>query len=111
VSRSADGGIYNVNADLAASELAKALRCEHLIYVTDVDGVLLDGRVAHEIRTGDIERLAAEKYVTGGMLPKIRSAAEAVTSGVGHVHICGWHGEGTLIDELAAETRHGTVIF
>jgi len=111
VSRSAAGEIFNVNADAAAAELAQAARCDHLLFVSDVDGVLVDGTVTHQIRINDIEKLAAAQYVTGGMLPKLRSAAEAVRNGVGQVHICGWHGPATLLHELSPDTMRGTVVF
>jgi acetylglutamate kinase len=110
VSRADDGQFYNVNADVAASELAQALRADHLVFVSDVNGVLIDGKVAHEIRIGDIEHLAEKQYVTGGMLPKLRSAAQAVQSGVGRVHICGWHGPQTLANEIDPSVASGTVI-
>jgi acetylglutamate kinase len=111
VSRSAAGEIYNVNADVAAAELATAIKCDHLMFVSDVEGVLVDGAVMHRIKTSDIEKLAELRHVTGGMLPKLRSAAEAVHSGVGKVHIHGWHGPTTLFDEINEDTMHGTMVY
>lgn len=112
ISRDAAGCIYNVNADLAAGELAKALKTDDLIYVSDVPGVMVDDTVVRKIRTGEIESLIARGHVTGGMIPKLRSAAEAVNRGVKRVHICGWQGSATLEQQLArsSETGHGTVI-
>jgi acetylglutamate kinase len=45
------------------------------------------------------------------MLPKVRSAAEAIRAGVKNIHICGWNGASTLAEELNAKTMTGTVIF
>lgn len=111
ISRDTAGCIYNVNADLAASELAMALKADDLIFVSDVPGVLIDKKVRKEIRTSEIEDLIAQGHITGGMIPKLRSAAEAVQKGVGKVHICGWKDSTTLRNELTTSTSSGTVIF
>lgn len=112
ISRDASGGVYNVNADLAAGELAMALKADDLIFVSDVPGVMVDDAVVKNIRTGEIEGLIARGHVTGGMIPKLRSAAEAVHRGVKRVHICGWQDSSTLELQLAkgADAAPGTVI-
>jgi acetylglutamate kinase len=110
ISRDAPGNTYNVNADLAASELAMAIRADDLVFVSDVAGVRIDGAVQAVIRIGEIEGLIASGQVTGGMVPKLRSAAEAVRRGVGRVHICGWGGVETLERELSGDGSGGTVI-
>jgi acetylglutamate kinase len=111
ISRDASGCIYNVNADLAASELAMAIKADDLVFVSDVPGVLIDKKVRSEIRTSEIEGLIAAGHITGGMIPKLRSAADAVNRGVGRVHICGWKDSSTLRNELTTSTSVGTVIF
>jgi acetylglutamate kinase len=111
VSRTVSGEIYNVNADLAASELAVALKADHCIFISDVGGVLLNNEIRHEIRSAEIEALIAEGYITGGMVPKVRSAREAVYRGVYKIHICTWYGPETLTNELTIETSQGTVIY
>jgi acetylglutamate kinase len=110
ISRDAEGRIYNVNADLAAGELAMALKADDLIFISDVPGVMVDDAVMKEIRTGEIENLIAAGHVTGGMIPKLRSAADAVSRGVKRVHICGWQGGSTLEQQLKRDTTPGTVI-
>jgi acetylglutamate kinase len=111
ISRDTAGAIYNVNADLAAGELAMAMRADDLVFVSDVQGVLIDGKVRSEIRTDEIEELISLGHITGGMIPKLRSAADAVERGVSRVHICGWNGRDTLKNELNTKTSNGTVIF
>ncbi|MBN1128331.1 MAG: acetylglutamate kinase [Chitinispirillaceae bacterium] len=111
LSRDKTGTIYNVNADLAASELAMAIKADDLIFVSDVPGVLIDDVVQKEIRTGEIEGLISRGHVTGGMIPKLRSAADAVHRGVKRVHICGWRDSATLQQQLLKDTATGTVIF
>lgn len=110
ISRDAHGNIYNVNADLAASEIAKKCRAEHLLFVSDVPGVKIDNTVKNIIKISEIEALIASGQITGGMAPKVRGAAEAVFAGVKQVHICGWNGPGTLSNELGGSTMTGTVI-
>jgi acetylglutamate kinase len=110
VSRGADGAFYNVNADLAASELAMALEAEDLIFISDVPGVKIGGAVRGVIRTSEIEGMISDGHVTGGMIPKLRSAADAVEKGVGRVHICGWNGAKTLVNEMADGKSAGTII-
>jgi acetylglutamate kinase len=111
ISRDAAGCVYNVNADLAASELAMALKADDLIFISDVPGVLIDNNVVKEIRTSEIEDLITRGHITGGMIPKLRSASEAVNRGVGRVHICGWKDSETLRNELTTSNSGGTVIY
>ena len=110
VSRDAAGNIYNVNADNAASELAIALRADDLIFISDVPGVKVNGAVRKTIRIPEIETLIAEGHITGGMIPKLRGAAEAIERGCGRVHISAWYGPHTLTNEMNLDTAQGTVI-
>ena len=110
ISRDTGGNIYNVNADLAASEIAKKCRAEHLVFVSDVPGVKIDNTVKSVIKISEIEAFITSGQITGGMAPKVRGAAEAVLAGVKQVHICGWNGPGTLSNELGRSTMTGTVI-
>ncbi len=110
VSRDNDGGIYNVNADNAAAEAAIALEADHLVYISDVPGVKVDGAVRRSIRTDEIEGLIADGHVTGGMIPKLRNAAEVIARGAKNVHICQWHGPQTLAEETDPAKAAGTTI-
>jgi acetylglutamate kinase len=110
ISRDKSGNIYNVNADVAASELAKALHAGHLVFISDVAGVLVEGKVRHTIKTSEIEDLITAGHIKGGMMPKVRGARESVENGVAQVHICGWNGSKTLENELNDNTASGTVI-
>ena len=110
VSRGVDGAVYNVNADLAAGELAMAMKADDLIFISDVPGVLIDDKVRRSIKINEIEELISAGHVTGGMIPKLRSAADAVKRGVKRVHICGWNGSGTLHNELVGGESAGTII-
>jgi acetylglutamate kinase len=110
VSLGANGEIFNVNADSAASEVAKAMKAGDLIFISDVPGVKIGGSVRKVIRVSEIEGLIESGDVTGGMIPKLRGAAAAVESGVARVHICGWHGPKTLMEEVDERTAEGTTV-
>ncbi len=101
VSLGSDGSSYNVNADEAAQAIAVAASADALIFLTNVPGVLKDGELVPSIYPGQVERLIEAGTVYGGMIPKVRSAAEAVRSGVKRVMI-------TDIDGLLA--GRGTVV-
>ena len=110
VSRDKKGYIYNVNADLAASEFAIANSSDDLIFISDVKGVLINGEVRKKISISEIEQMITDGHITGGMIPKLRSAADAIKLGVKRVHICGWYGKETLTQELSSESI-GTTIY
>ena len=110
VSLSEAGEFYNVNADLAASETAIAMEVDHLVFISDVPGVLINGAVQSVITLGEIEGLISDGHITGGMIPKMRSAADAINRGVRQVHICGWRDAHTLNEELHSEKPQGTTI-
>ena len=82
VSLGEDGLTYNVNADHVAAGIAVAVEANKLIFVSNVPGVQVTGRTMRALTVGQIEGLIADGYITGGMIPKVRSATEAVASGV-----------------------------
>lgn len=82
ISLGLDGCSYNVNADQVASALAAALRAARLIFVSNVPGVLLGGELARELTVAQVEAHIASGQIAGGMIPKVRSAIEAVEAGV-----------------------------
>jgi acetylglutamate kinase len=83
-----DGRPLNVNADTAAGRIAEALGAAKLILMTDVDGVKTNtGARLSSLAATDAERLIADGTITGGMIPKVECALEAVKNGVEKVHI------------------------
>lgn len=79
VSVDADDGLpTNVNADHAALAVATALEADELIFVSNVPGVLIDGAVAPQLTADEIERHIASGAIGGGMVPKVRSALDAL---------------------------------
>jgi acetylglutamate kinase len=75
-------GPLNVNADEMASALAIGLGAERLLFVTDVEGVLLEGRYLCAIGAESAELLLGEGSFEGGIVPKLTAAVRAVRSGV-----------------------------
>ncbi|MEJ8544062.1 acetylglutamate kinase [Brevibacillus borstelensis] len=84
---------YNVNADVSAGAVAAALGAESLVMVTDVPGILkpeADGAKTLVAKTdqAEIERMINEGIITGGMIPKVQAALDALSAGVAQVVIC-----------------------
>ncbi len=90
-----DGRPFNVNADHAALAVASALKAE-LIFLTDVPGVLYNGAVLPKLTANEAARLIDEGHITGGMIPKVRSALGAVAQGVASARITNLDGLASL---------------
>jgi acetylglutamate kinase len=75
-------GPLNVNADEAAAALARGLGAERLLFLTDVDGLILDGEVIDRIDAGDASALLDRALLEGGIVPKLRAAVAAAQAGV-----------------------------
>jgi acetylglutamate kinase len=73
---------YNVNADHAATAIAARLGAIKLIFVSNVPGILVAGRVVRAVTADQAEQWIQEGIITGGMIPKVRSAIHAVQGGV-----------------------------
>ncbi len=94
ISLGEDSYPYNVNADHAALAIAGALGVGEMIFLTDVPGVMVDGEVLSVLRADRVRGLIARGDVTGGMIPKTRSALRALEDGVGAVRITDIEGLG-----------------
>lgn len=99
----ADGSMFNVNADHVALAVAQALVAEALVFVSNVPGVLADDHLIERVTPDQAEALIADGTIAGGMVPKIRSALDAVASGVAAVCITNLQGltggTGTIVAE------------
>ena len=89
VSCGPSGEAINVNADEAAQCIAREMGAETLIFLSDVDGVLLDGASVSHLREADIRARTADGSIHGGMAMKVRMALDAVRSGIPSVIIAG----------------------
>jgi acetylglutamate kinase len=83
-----DGVTYNLNADDAAGAIARALRAEKLILLTDVEGVKdANGKLIRQLGSTEARKQIAEGTITGGMIPKIECCLDALGGGVARAHI------------------------
>jgi acetylglutamate kinase len=101
-----EGETFNVNADTAAGAIATATQAKRLLLLTDVAGVLdKDKNLISELKVGDLDGLVANGTITGGMIPKVESAASVVESGVEGVIILDGRVPHSVLLELL--TPHG----
>lgn len=94
----ADGELYNINADHMAAASAEFIDADHLIYLTDVAGVLDGERVISAISSKQIESLVHSRVVSGGMVLKLEAAKRALEGGVSEVHIVGGEAADAVLD-------------
>jgi acetylglutamate kinase len=114
VGRGADGHAYNINADVAASALAKALKPRKLAFVSDVPGLLRDpadpSSLINTITAEQGQELINQGIAGGGMLPKIQSCLEALAAGVRKVHLVDGRMPHSLLLEIFTNNGVGTEI-
>ncbi|MBI4534942.1 MAG: acetylglutamate kinase [Ignavibacteriae bacterium] len=99
---------HNINADLAAASVAAALKAEKLVFLSDVEGVLVNGALVHSLKKEDARRLIEEGVVVNGMVPKIRSAFDALDAGVQKVHMIDGRVKHSLLLEIFTDEGVGT---
>jgi acetylglutamate kinase len=105
------GETYNINADTVAGSVAGAMNAARLLLLTDVEGVLdRDGKLIPRLTTAEARRLISEGTISGGMIPKIENAIEAVESGVEAAVILDGRIPHVLLLELFTEHGAGTMI-
>ena len=109
-----DAHLYNVNADIAAAALAKALKARKFALVSDVPGLLKDpddpATLLSTLHLDAVERLKADGTISGGMLPKIESCEEAIRAGVKKVHLVDGRMAHSLLLEIFTREGVGTEI-
>ena len=107
----AEGESYNINADLVAGKLAEILKAEKLILLSNIPGVLdKDGKLLTGLTAQRVDELFADGTISGGMLPKIGSALDAVKKGVKSCHIIDGRVEHALLLEILTDQGVGTLI-
>ncbi len=105
------GTSYNINADSVAGAIASVLGADKLIVLTNVAGIIGEhGKVLTGLAVGEVEELAAQGVIAGGMLPKVECALNALRSGVGKVHIIDGRIEHALLLEIFTDEGVGTLI-
>lgn len=105
------GQAYNINADLVAGRLAEALQADRLLLLTNTPGILDgQGQRLARLTPAQVETLIDQGVIQGGMLPKVRGATQAVSRGVGNVHIIDGRVPQGLLQAVLSESESGTLI-
>lgn len=109
-----EGTLLNINADTVADALARALKAEKLMVLTDVDGILRSVKNPHSLISytdvEEIEQLRASGALSGGMLPKVDACVSALKGGVRRTHILNGTRPGALLLEVFTNAGCGTMI-
>jgi acetylglutamate kinase len=105
------GESYNINADLVAGKVAEILKAEKLVVLSNIPGVLdKEGKLLTGLTARKVDELFADGTISGGMLPKISSALDAVKNGVNTCHIIDGRVEHALLLEILTNEGVGTLI-
>jgi acetylglutamate kinase len=106
-----NGESYNINADTVAGAVAGAVSAERLVLLTDVPGVLdREGKVIPRLTLNEAKTLMTDGTISGGMIPKIETAVDAVEAGVKAAVILDGRIPHVLLLELFTEGGAGTLI-
>ncbi len=112
--RGPERAVFNVNADEAASAIGRALQARKLVFLSDVPGLLADpsnpNSIISSVRVSEVDRLIERGVISGGMLPKIGGAVDAVRAGVAKSHIIDSFLPHSLLLELFTDRGVGTEI-
>jgi len=102
---------FNINADLAASKIAVALKARKVLFLTDTPGVLgSDGKLISRLSIEQTRRLKEEEVIRGGMIPKVDACIESLRGGVKKAHIIDGRIEHALLLEILTSMGIGTCI-
>jgi len=106
-------GVYNINADTAAADIAVALHARNLILLTDTRGVLRDpkdeGTLIPVIHTSEVEQLKADGIISGGMIPKVECCVHAADAGIHRTFITDGRVKHSILIEMLSEEGCGTM--
>ncbi len=100
----------NINADIVAGSIAMKLNAEKLILLTNTPGVQKDGELLTGLSYDEIQKLIAGNIIKGGMLPKVKCAWEAISSGVNTAHIIDGRVQHAVLLELLTDRGVGTLL-
>lgn len=114
VAMDSTGQLLNVNADTAAAAIARILKSEKLIFVSDVPGIFLDRKnpatLQSNLTAARCRELIRDGIIDAGMVPKVDAALEALGAGVGKVHIVDGRMPHSVLLEIYSDTGVGTEI-
>lgn len=106
--------VLNINADNAAAIIAEHLQARKLVFISDVPGILKDqsdeNSVISSIKLKEIDKKISNGIITGGMIPKVRSAIQALNAGTNKVHFIDGRVQHSLLLEIFTNSGIGTQI-
>ena len=106
-----DGQTYNINSDIVAGRLAVTLNAEKLMLLTNTPGVIdQDGDLIRELKLDEIQELRDNGIITGGMIPKLDCAVDAIRNGVPSSLVLDGRVQHALLLELFTDSGVGTQI-
>jgi acetylglutamate kinase len=109
-----NGQVFNINADMAACVIAAQMKTTKLVFLSDVPGVLRNPEdpksLISTIYCDQIPQLAQDGVISGGMLPKLEIAAQAIARGVGKVHLIDGRLRHAMLLEIFTDHGIGTQI-
>ncbi|OQY35063.1 MAG: acetylglutamate kinase [Spirochaetaceae bacterium 4572_59] len=108
VSSDSSGRGMNINADEAALAIAKALKADSLVFISDIPGILIHSSVRSKLNEAEIEKYIVEGDIQGGMIPKVRTSLAALRAGVRQIQISGYEEPGDL--RLIIQGKKGSSI-
>ena len=111
IATDAKGRTYNINADVAAAEIARALKAEKLILLTDVAGIKdAAGQVQSLLTAAQARKQVRAGSIAAGMVPKVECAIRALEGGVGQVHIIDGRVRHAVLLEIFTDRGVGTEV-
>jgi len=105
-----DGITYNINADTTASRIAVSLEAYKIIFMTDVDGVIENGKLRGQLSSSETEDMIKQNVISGGMAPKIDAGLYCINNGVESAQIINGTDTHSVIAELFTDQGIGTKI-
>lgn len=110
-----DGNVYNINADLAAAQIAAKIGAKKLILMTDIRGLLRDVKdedsLISVVNVSEVPSLKRDGIIGGGMIPKVDCCVEAVRNGVSRAHIIDGRIDHSILLELFSDEGIGTMFY
>ncbi|PPR29256.1 MAG: Acetylglutamate kinase [Alphaproteobacteria bacterium MarineAlpha9_Bin2] len=105
------GETFNINADTAAGAIASALNAERILLLTDVAGVLdKNKKLISNLSKNKIEGMIKNNIITGGMIPKIRTCLDTLSSGSKAAVIIDGRVPNAILKEILTDVGYGTMI-
>jgi len=114
LARDKTGAKLNCNADIAAGEVAAAIKPEKLVFVSDTHGIRRDPGDPESLMAtageAEIRAMVADGTISAGMLPKVQACLAALDAGVSRTHIIDGHFPHSLLLEIFSDRGFGTLI-